>query len=48
MTCIDVKSLPQRADEKARSHGFVAIDRATRWVFVAIKRNQTATVEGWI
>jgi transposase InsO family protein len=40
---IDVKYLPQMADEKARSYVFVAIDRATRWVFIAIKRNKTAT-----
>lgn len=39
---IDVKYLPQMADEKARSYVFVAIDRATRWVFIAIKRNKTA------
>jgi transposase InsO family protein len=39
---IDVKYLPQMADETARSYVFVAIDRATRWVFIAVKRNQTA------
>ncbi|MCK7499001.1 MAG: IS481 family transposase [Comamonadaceae bacterium] len=39
---VDVKYLPQMADEKARSYVFVAIDRATRWVFIAIKSHRTA------
>jgi transposase InsO family protein len=39
---MDVKYLPQMADEKQRRYLFVAIDRATRWVFVAIKKNKTA------
>jgi transposase InsO family protein len=39
---IDVKYLPQMADEKSRTYLFVAIDRATRWVFVAIKKDKTA------
>ena len=39
---IDVKYLPQMADEKSRSYLFVAIDRATRWVFVQIKSNKSA------
>jgi transposase InsO family protein len=39
---IDVKDLPQMADETQRRYLFVAIDRATRWVFVAIKKNKTA------
>lgn len=30
------------ADEKKRRYVFVAIDRATRWVFIAIKSNKTA------
>ena len=33
---IDVKYLPQMADETSRRYLFVAIDRATRWVFVRI------------
>lgn len=33
---IDVKYLPQMADEDRRRYLFVAIDRATRWVFVRI------------
>lgn len=39
---MDVKYLPQMAGEKRRSYLFVAIDRATRWVFVAIKPDKTA------
>ncbi len=39
---IDIKYLPQMADEKRRRYLFVAIDRATRWVFVQIKDNKTA------
>ena len=33
---VDVKYLPQMADEDRRRYLFVAIDRATRWVFVRI------------
>lgn len=39
---IDVKYLPQMADETARRYLFVAIDRATRWGFIAIKPNKSA------
>jgi transposase InsO family protein len=39
---IDVKYLPQMADEPSRGYAFVAIDRATRWVFISIKRRKTA------
>lgn len=39
---IDVKYLPQMADEEKRRYLFVAIDRATRWVFVRIYPAQTA------
>ena len=39
---MDVKYLPQMQDESSRRYLFVAIDRATRWVFVAIKTNKTA------
>lgn len=39
---MDVKYLPQMADETTRRYLFVAIDRATRWVFIAIKPNKTA------
>lgn len=39
---VDVKYLPQMADETGRCYVFVAIDRATRWVFIAIKKHRTA------
>lgn len=39
---IDLKYLPQMADETSRRYVFVAIDRATRWVYIAIKRHKTA------
>lgn len=39
---VDIKYLPQMADERGRRYLFVAIDRATRWVFIAIKSNKTA------
>ena len=39
---VDVKDLPQMAEQSARCYVFVAIDRATRWVFIAIKKNRTA------
>jgi len=37
-----VKYLPQMADETSRQYLFVAIDRATRWVFVRIFKSKTA------
>ena len=33
---VDIKYLPQMADETQRRYLFVAIDRATRWVYVHI------------
>lgn len=39
---MDVKYLPQMADETQRRYLFVATDSATRWVFVAVKKNKTA------
>jgi len=39
---IDVKYLPQMADETQRRYLFVAIDRATRWVFVQLKTSKSA------
>lgn len=39
---VDVKYLPQMADETTRRYLFVAIDRATRWVFVRILPAKTA------
>ncbi|PJF46519.1 MAG: IS481 family transposase [Candidatus Thermofonsia Clade 3 bacterium] len=39
---IDVKYLPPMADERKRRYLFVAIERATRWVFVQVKPAKTA------
>ena len=39
---VDVKYLPQMADEERRRYLFVAIDRATRWAFVRIYTAKTA------
>ncbi|MBP8812269.1 MAG: transposase [Laribacter sp.] len=39
---LDVKYLPQMPDETARRYLFVAIDRATRRVFVQVKPHKTA------
>ena len=39
---MDVKCLPQMQDESSRCYLFVAIDRATRCVFVQFKANKTA------
>ena len=39
---IDVKYLPQMADESRRRYLFVAIDRATRWVFIRVYDSETA------
>jgi transposase InsO family protein len=39
---VDVKYLPQMADESSRRYLFVAIDRATRWVFIRIFKARTA------
>ena len=38
---IDIKYLPQMPDETQRRYLFVAIDRATRWVYFRIYKNQT-------
>jgi transposase InsO family protein len=38
---MDVKYLPQMQDETKRRYLFVAIDRATRWVFVQIKKQDS-------
>ena len=37
---VDIKYLPQMADETARRYLFVVIDRATRWVFLSIYADQ--------
>ena len=39
---VDVKYLPQMADEDRRRYLFVAIDRATRWVYVRLYAARTA------
>ncbi|WP_419629829.1 DDE-type integrase/transposase/recombinase, partial [Thiolapillus sp.] len=39
---VDVKYLPQIADEPKRTYLFVAIDRATRWVYLEILPNKSA------
>ena len=39
---VDVKYLPQMADESSRRYLFVAIDRATRWVFIRVFKAKTA------
>ena len=38
---MDIKYLPQMPDETARRYLFVAIDRATRWVYMEIYADQT-------
>lgn len=38
---MDIKYLPQMADETARRYLFVAIDRATRWVYLHIYNDQS-------
>ena len=39
---IDLKYLPQMPDEPSRRYLFVAIDRASRWVYLELKSNKTA------
>ena len=41
---VDVKYLPQMPNECSRRCLFVAIDQATRWVFVRIKSHKTAAI----
>ena len=40
---MDIKYLPQMPGERERSYLFVAIDRATRWVFMRIYADQSET-----
>jgi len=40
---VDVKYLPRMPDQKHRSYLFAAIDRATRWVYLEILPNKSAT-----
>ena len=37
---VDIKYLPQMADETSRRYLFVAIDHATRWVYVRLYADQ--------
>jgi transposase InsO family protein len=39
---MDVKYLPQMEDETKRRYLFVAIDRATRWVYLDVREDKTA------
>lgn len=39
---IDVKYLPQMPDQTSRSYLFVAIDRASRWVYLEVRANKSA------
>ena len=39
---VDVKYLPKMPDEETHGYVFVARDRATRWVYLAVKPNKTA------
>ena len=39
---IDIKHLPQMADESSRRYLFVAIDRATQWVTLKIREDKSA------
>src|SRR5258707_478204 len=51
---MDIKYLPQMPDESHRRYLFVAIDRATRWVFMHIYADQsedsrrTARISAWL
>ena len=40
---VDVKYLPQMPDQDQRRYLFAAIDRATRWVYVEILKDKSAT-----
>lgn len=39
---IDIKHLPQMPDEEQKRYLYVAIDRATRWVYLEIRHSQSA------
>lgn len=38
---VDIKYLPQMADEPRRRYLFVAIDRATRWVYLELRKDKS-------
>ncbi len=39
---VDIKYLPQMPDESSRRYLFVAIDRASRWVYLELKRSKSS------
>lgn len=39
---IDIKHLPQMPDEQQKRYLYVAIDRATRWVYLEVRSSQSA------
>ncbi|MCE8014434.1 IS481 family transposase, partial [Halomonas daqingensis] len=39
---IDIKHLPQMPDEEQKRYLYVAIDRATRWVYLEVRSSQSA------
>ncbi|GGY06557.1 IS481 family transposase [Litchfieldella qijiaojingensis] len=39
---VDIKHLPQMPDEERKRYLYVAIDRATRWVYLEVRRSQSA------
>lgn len=39
---VDIKYLPQMQDETSRRYLFVAIDRASRWVYLELRRSKSA------
>ena len=43
---IDIKHLPQMPDEEQKRYSYVAIDRATRWVYLEVRRSQSARMLG--
>ena len=43
---VDIKYLPQMPDADQRTYLFAAIDRATRWVYVEILKDKSATAAG--
>jgi len=39
---IDIKHLPRMPSEDQKRYLYVAIDRATRWVYLEVRRSQSA------
>jgi transposase-like protein len=40
---VDIKYLPQMPDESSRRYLFVVIDRASRWVYLELKKSKSST-----